>query len=346
MSDERDDEYLWDRGGPEDADVARLEALLTPLRHGGPLPPLPERAVPPATMRQAQVHARVSWMVGGTLAAAAAVLLGLGLWVASGALRGGWDVIATAGHPVVDGVSLAGEGRLRRGGSLVTDERSRARIHVGRIGQVDVEPGSRVALVAAGAREHRLSLDLGTIHARIWAPPRFFFVNTPSAEAIDLGCAFTLRVDERGTGLLHVTHGWVQFAYDGREAFIPQGAVGATRPGFGPGTPRYADAPGVFASALELLDFGDVKDSGRAAAFEQVMSSARPRDALTLWHLLSRGTAEERARVYDRLVSLAPPPARATREAVLAGDRRALMAWWDSLDLEGTSFWSRLRSRF
>jgi hypothetical protein len=337
---------LWDRGGAEDADVARLEALLTPLGHRGTLPPLPKRAVLLTTMRQAPGPARVFWLVSGTAAAAAAFVLGLGLWVASGAVRGGWDVVATAGQPVVNGVSLAGEGRLRRGGSLVTDDRSRARIHVGQIGQVDVEPGSRLALVTAGAREHRLSLDAGTIHARIWAPPRFFFVNTPSAEAIDLGCAFTLHVDERGTGLLHVTHGWVQFAHDGREAFIPQGAIGATRPGFGPGTPRYADAPGVFASALDLLDFGGAQNSGRAAALEQVISSARPRDALTLWHLLSRGTGEERARVYDRLASLAPPPARATRDAVLAGDRQALMAWWDSLDLEGTSFWSRLRSRF
>jgi hypothetical protein len=281
-----------------------------------------------------------------TLAAAAAIVLGFGLWFASSGLRGGWDVVAIDGQPVVDGVSVADEGWLRRGGSLVTDARSRARIHVGQIGRVDVDPGSRVALVAAGAREHRLSLESGTIHARIWAPPRFFFVNTPAAEAIDLGCAFTLRVDAGGAGVLRVTHGWVQFAYDGREAFIPQGAVGATRPGFGPGTPRYEDAPVPFGSALELLDFGDARDPGRASALEQVLASARPRDALTLWHLLSRGSAEERARVYERLSALAPPPSRATRDAVLGGDRKALMAWWDSFEIEGTSFWSRLRSRF
>jgi hypothetical protein len=339
MTDEHDNRYLWDRSGDADPELARLEALLAPLAHQRPLRPLPQRL----TAQSPDLPRRMFSTVRTIVAAAAAVVLGFGLWFASSALRGGWDVMTIAGHPQVDGAALDEGGLLRQGGSLVTDERSRARIHVGQIGRVDVDPGSRLALVTAGAREHRLSLEQGTIHARIWAPPRFFFVNTPSAEAIDLGCAFTLQVDASGAGLLRVTHGWVQFAYDGREAFIPQGALGATRPGFGPGTPRYEDAPAVFAAALDVLDFGEAHDAGRSAALEDVLRSARPRDALTLWHLLSRGSRDERERVYDRLSALAPPPARASRAAVLDGDRTALMAWWDDFEFEGTSFWSRLR---
>lgn len=346
MTDERENPYLWDRSGEDDPEIARLEALLKPLAHRGTLPPLPTPIVRRDVPSRVLASGRVLSAVRATLAAAAAVVLGLGLWFASGAIRGGWQVLAIAGEPIVDGVSLSDEGLLRRGGSLVTDQRSRARIHVGQIGRVDVDPGSRVALVTAGAREHRLSLEQGTIHARIWAPPRFFFVNTPSAEAIDLGCAFTLHVDAAGAGLLRVTHGWVQFAYDGREAFIPQGAVGTTRPGFGPGTPRYEDASGVLTAALDQLDFGDPGDVGRASALHDVLASARARDALTLWHLLSRGSGAERALVYDRLVALAPPPGGVTRDAILRGERKALMAWWDHFDFDGTSFWSRLRSRF
>jgi hypothetical protein len=246
----------------------------------------------------------------------------------------------------VDGQSLRGGGVLREGGRLVTDGSSRARIDVGRIGRVEVDPYSQVQLVTSGAREHRLSLDRGTIHARIWAPPRFFFVNTPFAEAIDLGCAFTLQVDDSGAGLLRVTHGWVQFAYDGREAYIPQGAVGETRPRFGPGTPRFEDAPSGYATALSLLDFGSAAPSERSAALEAILATDRRKDALTLWHLLSRGSPAERARVYERLLVLAPPPGSVSRDAVLNGDRRALDAWWDSFASEGTSFWGRLKKKF
>ena len=87
-----------------------------------------------------------------------------------------------------------------------------------------------------------MALDRGRIRALIWAPPRYFFVNTPSAVAVDLGCAYTLDVDPRGWGLVHVTSGWVAFEHGERESFIPQDAVCATRPRFGPGTPHYDDA--------------------------------------------------------------------------------------------------------
>jgi hypothetical protein len=337
MIDDERDAYLWDGTGVPDPELERIEAMLRPLAHRGHLPVLPRRV---------SAGQRVMAVARPLLMSAAALVLGFGVWFLSGGIRGGWTVRQLAGAPSMNGQSLDGHDLLRRGSLLVTDGESRARIEVGRIGQVVVDPDSRVSIVTAGAREHRLSLERGTIHARIWAPPRFFFVETPSAEAIDLGCAFTLHVDAQGAGLLRVTHGWVQFAYGGREAFIPQGAVGATRPGVGPGTPRYEDVPTEFAAALDALDFAEPGDAARAGALQTVLTTARPRDALTLWHLLSRGSPDDRARVYDRLMALAPPPSAATREAVLQGDRKALRAWWDSFELEGTSFWSRMKSRF
>lgn len=340
MTEEQQDHYLWDRSGRPDPEVARLEALLRPLGHAA-------GGARPALQLQRRAWSARAWRVARPLlTAAAALVLGFAAWFLSGGIRGGWSVQQLAGAPRVDGISLDGDSLLPRGGQLVTDGSSRARIDIGRIGRVDVEPGSRVSLVTAGTREHRLALDRGTIHARIWAPPRFFFVDTPSAEAIDMGCAFTLTVDEAGGGLLRVTHGWVQFAFGGRESYIPQGAIGETRPGVGPGTPRYEDAPEAYAAALEQLDFGRADAPARAAALQVVLDSARPRDALTLWHLLSRSSPTERVQVYDRLAQLAPPPPEASRDAVLAGNRPALQAWWDSLEIQGTSFWSRLKSRF
>ena len=337
MNDDTRDIYLWDRTGEPDPEIARLEELLAPLGHQAPLQPLPARE--PRRRRPLRFAGRV-------LSAAAALVVGFGLWFVLGGLRGAWTVEGLEGAPLVDGVAVAADGVLRRGGQLVTDAVSRAQIDVGRIGRVVVDPESRVALVASGVREHRLSLERGTIHARIWAPPRFFFVNTPFAETIDLGCAFTLQVADDGAGLVRVTHGWVQFAHGGREAYIPQGAVGTTRPGAGPGTPRYEDAPAGFAAALDTLDYGQADAGARGAALDYLLAHARSQDALTLWHLLSRGAPDERARVFAHLAAVAPPPAGVTRDAVLAGDRQALDRWWDSFRFEGTSFWGRLKKRF
>lgn len=344
MSDEQGNDYLWDRTGRPDPEVERLESLLRPLgRASDPgatslrFPPRPAKSV--GTRRPA----RVLGVWRPALALAASVMIGLAVWFSWGIVRGGWAVQTIAGAPQVDGQVVEYDGLLRRGGRLVTDGASRARISVGRIGRVDVDPDTRLELVSAGGTDHRLSLERGTIHARISAPPRFFNVNTPSAVAVDLGCAYTLNVDDRGAGQLRVTHGWVAFDYHGRQAYIPQGAVGATRPGVGPGTPRYEDAPSGYTEALNTLDFGNADASARSTALDLVLSRARVRDALTLWHLLSRGTPEERARVYDRLATLSAPPRGVTREAVLAGNREALMTWWDDFSFEGTRWWQRLK---
>jgi hypothetical protein len=70
-----------------------------------------------------------------------------------------------------------------------------------------------------------------------------------------------------------------------------------------------------------------------------VLDEARPRDALTLWHLLSRLDAADRARVYDRLAALVPPPQRVSRDGVLAHDRKMLDLWWNQLGYGDTSLW-------
>ncbi|HSC29083.1 MAG TPA: FecR domain-containing protein [Vicinamibacterales bacterium] len=337
MSSQHDD-YLWNRTGTPDPEVVRLERILGELKHQGALPPLPVRRE--AGHRHALWGSRRILRTVMALSAAAVITIVAGAaWFTLVQPRIGWAVETIAGLPAIDGRTVAGSARLGIGGWLVTDAAARARVSVGQIGRVEVEPNTRLQLVEARGREHRMALSRGTIHARIWAPPKFFFVNTPSAVAIDLGCAYTLQVDETGAGLVRVTHGWVGFEHEGRESFIPEQAVCATRPGVGPGTPRYEDAPEGYAPALALLDFGAPDDNGRASALNLVLSRARPRDALTLWHLLRRGSRAERSKVYDRMAALVPPPAEVSREAVLAGDRRAIDLWWNALDLQSTTWW-------
>jgi hypothetical protein len=248
-----------------------------------------------------------------------------------------WSVAGLAGTPRINGGRLAGAspaaGHLRVGESLETDRASRARIDVADIGRVEIEPDTRIRLVRSGRLEHRLALDRGTLHAVIAAPPRRFFVDTPSAVAVDLGCAYTLSVDTAGDSLLRVTSGWVAFERAGTESVVPAGAVCRTRVGIGPGTPHFGDAPPILRNALAHLDTGS--GGGKAAretALRAVLQAARKADTLTLWHLMPRVSADERLRVYDRLAALAPPPAGVTRRGALDLDRRMLDRW--KADLE------------
>jgi hypothetical protein len=63
-----------------------------------------------------------------------------------------------------------------------------------------------------------------------------------------------------------------------------------------------------------------------------MLNQARPRDTLTLWHLLTRVSGEDRVRVYEKMAAYSPPPAGVTREGVLQLNPDMLEAW--KLELE------------
>jgi hypothetical protein len=221
----------------------------------------------------------------------------------------------------------AGNERMQPGEALETDAASRAMIRIGEIGTVELEPNTRLAVRFAGPNEHRLALARGTINAQILAPPRVFFVETPASTVVDLGCAYTMQVDEAGTGMLRVTQGWAALEWDKRESLVPAGASCPTRPQVGPGTPAFDDATGQLRQALFAFDF----ENGGTAAVETILAEARDRDTLTLWHLLSRVDDSLRARVFDRMAALTPLPAGISRERALALDPATLTRWREEL---------------
>jgi hypothetical protein len=341
-----DDNYLWDASRVPEApgvnvdgidirDIQRLEALLGRFRTNAPAPKLPAHAGRRRTIRA---------MVPLLATAAAVTLMVMGEWRAVGQLGRvggatiGWTVRAVEGHPQIDAVKIADTARIAVGQTLVTDRHAKALVDVSSIGRVTVDGGSRVRLVDSREGYHRLALDRGTLHAIITAPPGQFVVDTSSAVATDLGCAYTLSIDEEGTGLLSVSTGWVAFELNGRESFVPGGASCITLPHSGPGTPRFDDGAQQFRDALDRFDT-DADGTRRRAALDVVLTTARERDAVTLWHLLSRVDASDRGRVFDALAARVAAPAGVTREAIARLDRQALDRWWDALGLGDTTWW-------
>jgi FecR protein len=313
-------DYLWDRSGDADPDVERLERALSVFAQASPPPPLQLRAAP--------LSASSRW-------------IGIALLAASVAITVGGAIFAFRFRPVVPAwqVTKAGsQSSLFVGGWLETGESQRAAFNVADIGNVVVEPRTRLRLLDTRPGEHRLELLHGTLHATIWAPPNQFFVETPSTLAVDLGCAYTLSVDNEGVGLVSVLVGWVGFKWRDRESFIPAGSACATRPRIGPGTPYNERVSPAFREALATIDFS----SGSPEipnALTLVLSEATERDEVTLWHLLSRVPSVDRDRVFDRLAAFVAAPSGVTREGIRSGDRKMLDAWWDALGLGSTAMW-------
>jgi hypothetical protein len=272
-----DDDYLFEGSGPPEPDVARLEDLLGRYRYEPP-------------------RRRLRWILP-----AAAIAAGLaGLLAFLGLRPGNEDRPAWA----VEWEAESGPGRLVLGEWLETSDDQTARLEVAEIGEVEVAPRSRVRIANTGPEEHRLHLARGRLAARIFAPPRLFLVETPAATAVDLGCAYTLEVDESGDGMLTVTSGHVLLEREGLpSAYVPAGAECPIDGETGPGVPRFpaGDDPAL--------------------------------DTLRLWHLLARVGAAERPEVLDEIVRLAGDLPAGRREKLLALDPAALAALRDDLSM-------------
>jgi hypothetical protein len=340
--------YLWDGSGEPDPEVQRLESLLAQFSH---------REVPLALPQPQNAAAKPGYFRGFLLqfpwlprfAAVAVVVLAL---IAGGILSfyptrispsgPGWEVARLDGTPQIGTRFITADQsstKLRVGQTLETDSTSRASISQTDLGEIKVEPNSRVRLLQTDDHHKRIQLDIGTIHAMIWAPAGEFVVNTPSAVAVDLGCAYTLQIATDGSGNIRTTLGWVGFHLNGRESFIPAGAMCPTRPKVGPGTPYFEDASESFRAALGDLDFAAESSEKRAVSLDVVLSQARASDGLTLWHLLSRTEGAERVEVYDRFAALVPPPPGVTRDGILNLDQSMLDLWWNALSLGDIYLW-------
>jgi hypothetical protein len=337
-------DYLWDGSGEPDPEIQRLEALLGKFQHHRSAPLFAE-IVPDRRWRFIPKRMRLFAVLATTAAALVAVAVLTFLVYGSKPIPtivAGWDVSRVAGTPRIGPRSINGKqgtSRLGVGQILETDSQSRASLQADDTGQIEVDPSTRLRLLTMAAGLKRIALDRGTIHTYIWAPAGQFVVDTPSAMTVDLGCAYTLQVDDTGAGLVRTSLGWVGFKLNGHEAFIPAGAACATRPKVGPGTPYFEDASSQFRAALARFDFEDNTPQQRAADLAIVLSEARKRDALTLWHLLARVAEGQRVLVYDRLREFAPPPVSVTEEGILRLDQPMLDLWWNELGFDDISVW-------
>lgn len=147
------DDYLWNRSGPPDPEVARLEEALASLRyrHRARLALEPRRP-------------RVWWA-----AAAAALLAAVATWQVS--LRPSpvtaWQVAGVEGAVRLGGRHAEVSMALRSGQTLRTGADSQITLQADEFGQIDVGSDSELR----AATDQHVLLDRGQLHAFIWSRP-------------------------------------------------------------------------------------------------------------------------------------------------------------------------------
>ncbi len=325
---ERDEPYLWDRSGPPDPDVVRLEKLLAPLKHDATLAPV--------SLETRRRNRNIA-IAGAALLAIAAVVA----WVfltkpppqedqpvaktSCGTPAKGSHAFRAVGGSVKCGAEERASGFLPTGSVFETPKGTTATLEIGKLGTVSIEPESKLMLLSADEKMQSLDLVRGTVRAKIDAPPRLFIVKTKKADAVDLGCEYELTVDDEGHGMLSVSYGSVALERENRApTLVVENTYCKIGPN-GPGTPLSKNA------SQELRNAADELDAGDATAFDRVLAAAGPNDTATLWHVMRRMDADERGRAWDALAKIVPPPKDAPREAVVRGERPAIASYKEAL---------------
>jgi hypothetical protein len=311
------DDYLWDRSGPADPDVQRLEQLLAPLAHDRPLD----------EMKLRRKRSRVPWLIGGAVVIAAAAGLVLYLRTSSrGACEGdaGFAFTAKGGTVGCANEQLA-RGVLPIGGVLDTGAAT-AELAIADIGTAELAANTRIRLDRNDANQRQqIHLERGRMHARVIAPPRIFAVTTPSTGVTDLGCEYTIEIDAEGKGFIEVQSGKVELETTAHAMIVaPAGTLTRMRENRAPSLPIVIGASSALRSAAD--EWG----RGTPDALPKVLGAAGIGDGITLANLAVLVADPDRERVLNRLAELSPPPEGVTVHGALA-DPAVFERWRESV---------------
>lgn len=316
-----DHDYVWDRSGPADPVVERLERTLAGHAFDATRCPL---------VLPGRRHG--TWAPRALAAAAVLVLLASGL---AGAYRWRFSWTSGAPWPVSVPGAPSGSGALRVGEPFRYDGEAPATARLARIGRVSIAPSTDLTLTQTSGVRHVLTLSRGRIGVRAWAPPFVVMVRTPAGVVMDLGCAFELDVDDAGVARVVVTSGSVEIENAHGSMRVPEGARAQMSASAPPLVPVYLDASDRFRDSVRAIEQGAV------AAAAAGLTDARPRDVMTLLALASRQSGNDRAVIVGLAATLWPPPAGVDPAGVAAGDQAALWRWHDALPLPPPKQWWR-----
>ena len=332
-----DNDYLWDRTGPVDLEVARLERLLRGHAHAD----VARRARVAFPSKPVVSVRRRGWRIAFAAAAMLAVCaIGAGAWFQHRLhWEAGepWRVLAQQGDVRIDGRSQQAS-TLTLDGTLETGTNAMTRLRAAGIGEVAIGAGSRVRLVETRTGRHRVQLEQGSLWARVWAPPGQFGVGVAGADVIDLGCEFLLKVDADGIGSLSVLSGWVQVDNLRREVLVPQGTRVRVNGDGAAGTPHTFSASPAFVEALEAIDARNGAVDPQGDEIRRLIAESRPQDAISLLVLLRDYPQLAEGPMFERLAILLPTPL-ATRDAWRSDRMAVLNAWWDALPYPRVKRW-------
>lgn len=249
-----------------------------------------------------------------------------------------WSVEKIAGFPQIESRVIAGNGIIKSGEKLITNSESRARLKIGNLGEIDIDPLSEVQFIETESAEHKLIISRGQITVRTWDAPKLFSIITPSASIKDFKAEYTINVGAELSTKVKVNSGYVLLENKDRKSLLTAGSTCLSKMPKGPGTPYSSSASDQFIGLLNIIDF----EKGELDKLDALLSESRKEDFISLFHLLRQQDSIAREKIFDRLSFLFEIPRRITREEIVNGDKDLMARLWMQLGLGSISVFQNL----
>lgn len=330
-------DYLWNPNARADPEIAAFEAQLQSFG---------SRALRLADRRLLASDARSQpsrWWIG-LAASLAIVVAGCALFLRH---RLEWPTAAAWNMSLTTANGQTRIAHLDVGGALTTQADETITLEAARIGTVTVAPGSAISLLETRTGRHRLELQHGRLHAKVWAPPGYFGVSSGEGIAVDLGCEFEIAAETTGRGVLTVASGWVMYVRGASETLVPENYELTFDEAF-ISTPVRKNADRSFRDLATLLDAQLDQATPNAVQVDalaaSVAAAATQDDAFTLLTFLSRHPELARTALYERLgSSLDMPLDEIHRSRWLRNETDAKNEWWNRLPKQPKRWWLHWR---
>ncbi|MBP9095922.1 MAG: FecR domain-containing protein [Ignavibacteria bacterium] len=209
-----------------------------------------------------------------------------------------WKLISLKGGAFVNGVK---SDKVNIGDWIQTDSVSSVVLKIANVGDVSIEPNTKVRFIQSDGNISRIEVLYGTVNASTSQADKFV-LQASNMRVQDKGGSYSFKVDDKGNGVIYVNNGVANVESGNKSAVVTDGKFCLYKPEYGIGVPFRKDAKPEFQDALFQYDF----NNGGAPSIYYAMANAGPEDYASLVNLIPRVDNQTKYLVLNKLGKLAP----------------------------------------
>jgi len=209
-----------------------------------------------------------------------------------------WKLVNLKGNALINGVK---SDVVNVGDWIQTDNESAVVLKIVNVGDISIEPNSKVRFIQSDDNVSRIEVSYGTVNTSTSQADKFI-LQTSNMKVQDKGSSYSFKVDDKGNGVIYVNNGIANIESGDRKAVVAEGKFCMYKPEFGVGIPFRKDAKPEFQNALFQYDF----NNGGTNAIYSAIASAMPEDYYSLLNLIPRVDEKTKYLVYNKLGRIAP----------------------------------------